>query len=91
MSSSYFVELNSGYLFLTGKDIHTLGESVSVKEFASTLAALSGKEVGYNKISKEVFLAEDGVRKNPHVGLEMWLNFKNFYDQYVLHLTALLF
>ncbi|KZP31088.1 NAD(P)-binding protein [Athelia psychrophila] len=63
-----------------GKDIHALGESISVKEFASTLAAISGKQVGYNKVSKEEFLAEDGVKKNPHVGLEMWLNLKNFYD-----------
>ncbi|KZP21933.1 NAD(P)-binding protein [Athelia psychrophila] len=62
------------------KDIHTLGEYISVKDMASTLAALSGKEVGYNKISKEAFLGEDGVRKNPNVGLELWLNMKSFYD-----------
>ncbi|KZP21931.1 NAD(P)-binding protein [Athelia psychrophila] len=62
------------------KDIHTLGENISVKEFASTLATVSGKEVGYNKISKESFLAEDGLRRNPHVGLELWLNMKQVYD-----------
>lgn len=70
------------YWLPIGKDIHTLGEFISVKEFANTLAALSGKEVGYNEISNEAFLAENGVKKNP---------MKIFYDQCVLHLSTLPF
>lgn len=63
-----------------GKNIHALGENVTAKELSETLATLSGKDVTCLDIPEAIFLAEDGVRKDPQVGLEMWLNFKNFYD-----------